>query len=221
MSDGACVAVVSRWLDVEGWGVLDAPQLPGGCWVHANAIDAVERRGLTPDSSVTVWWSRLKQDGYQFQADRVLPAAGPDYAAPITDADMLAALRALHTTDVEVVSTQELRPTTALVRILAIATGDKWEFELPLPSSHRLKPWLYRTPDDAQDAAWMLGAFLDEEVVTAAVRSARQDDAGRLLLAPYGFEQSERTEHERLHRAAGINGFHGRQTEAGSLDFTA
>lgn len=203
----------------EGWGVLEAEELPGGCWAHVSAIDAEDCRGLEPGAAVALWWSRVQQGSHPFRADRVLPAAGPGYAAPISDADVVSALRALRTPDVEVVTVERLGPSTALLRFTALASGEEWAFELSLPSSMRLKPWLYRTPDDANDAAVMLGIFLDEEVVTTAVRTAARDGAGLLILAPYGFQQSDPREHDRIQAIAGADGFHGRQTEAGLLDF--
>lgn len=220
MSDGACVAVVARWSKDEGWGVLEAEELPGGCWVHFSVIDAEGWRGLTTGSLVAVWWSRFRQDGYPFRANRVLPAAGVGCGAPIADADMIAALQGLRTADVEVVRVDPLGDGAVLLQFRAVGGNKVWKVELPLPSSSRLKPWLYCTPDDAEDAASMLAIFLDEEVATTAVESARRDGSGRLVLASYGFERQDQLEHERLQRGAGEDGWHGRQTEGGPLNFT-
>ena len=32
--------VVRFWHDDEGWGVLDCPSTPGGCWTHFSVIEA-------------------------------------------------------------------------------------------------------------------------------------------------------------------------------------
>src|SRR5687767_5224347 len=38
-------ATVREWHNDLGWGVLDSPETPGGCWIHYSAI---ETRLLAP-----------------------------------------------------------------------------------------------------------------------------------------------------------------------------
>lgn len=33
------IATVREWHDEEGWGVLDCPETPGGCWAWYAAIE--------------------------------------------------------------------------------------------------------------------------------------------------------------------------------------
>lgn len=63
---------VREWHAEEGWGVVDSPDTPGGCWVHFSAIDGSGFRALTVGSKVDLGWELVKdQDGYKFRATRV------------------------------------------------------------------------------------------------------------------------------------------------------
>jgi len=39
-------AVVRQWYDEEGWGVADAPEAPGGIFIHFSFIEADGYRSL-------------------------------------------------------------------------------------------------------------------------------------------------------------------------------
>ena len=73
-------AVVRSWRDDEGWGVLDSPATPGGCWAHYSAVATAGYRTLAAGQVVELDWEAAEQDGYAFRAVRVLPAGGS--AAP-------------------------------------------------------------------------------------------------------------------------------------------
>jgi CspA family cold shock protein len=45
--------MVREWHGKEGWGVLDAPEVPGGCWAHYSMIDMGGYRGFG------VWFLRV------------------------------------------------------------------------------------------------------------------------------------------------------------------
>lgn len=72
-------ATVREFGAEEGWGVLAAPELPGGCWVHYSHIDGNGFRALTAGQQVSVEYEDLlalygpgaQQDGYAFRAIRV------------------------------------------------------------------------------------------------------------------------------------------------------
>lgn len=72
-------ATVREFDAEEGWGVLDAPELPGGCWVHYSHIDGTGFRALTAGQVVNVEYEDLlalygpeaQQDGYAFRAIHV------------------------------------------------------------------------------------------------------------------------------------------------------
>ncbi len=68
--------VVRHWSDDEGWGVLDAPNAPGGCWVHFSDVTVDGHRTLVPGSAVHFDRERVTdQDGYVFRATRGWPVA--------------------------------------------------------------------------------------------------------------------------------------------------
>jgi CspA family cold shock protein len=55
----------------EGWGVLDGPDVPGGCWVSFSAIVMDGYRALTAGQAVSLRWERGEQDGFDFRAVKV------------------------------------------------------------------------------------------------------------------------------------------------------
>ena len=59
---------VRVWHDEDGWGVVDAPATPGGCWTHFSTIDADGFRGLTAGQRVELEWEAPGQDGYPYRA---------------------------------------------------------------------------------------------------------------------------------------------------------
>jgi CspA family cold shock protein len=66
-------AVVREWHDDQGWGVVDAPQVPGGCWVGFGQVAVAGYRRLTAGQAVTLEWERARQDGYEYRAVTVWP----------------------------------------------------------------------------------------------------------------------------------------------------
>ncbi|MCM3926332.1 cold shock domain-containing protein [Frankia sp. AiPs1] len=74
----AAIRGVVRFYDTErGWGVIDAPEVPGGCWVHYSMIETAGHRGLVTGRQVTFSWEPVaNQDGYRFRALTVRPGDG-------------------------------------------------------------------------------------------------------------------------------------------------
>jgi CspA family cold shock protein len=67
----------------EGWGVIDAPSVPGGCWVHFSAIAAPGYRSLEAGQAVTFRAVPAAQDGYAYAAVKVWTGdAEPPLPAP-------------------------------------------------------------------------------------------------------------------------------------------
>lgn len=65
-----------RWFDCEeGWGVIDAPEVPGGCFVLFSSIVGAGDRSLDDDQKVMFTFEEpdFKQDGYDFRALEVWP----------------------------------------------------------------------------------------------------------------------------------------------------
>jgi CspA family cold shock protein len=55
----------------EGWGVIDGPDIPGGCWVPFWAIAGTGYRQLTAGRRVLFRAEPADQDGFAFRASRV------------------------------------------------------------------------------------------------------------------------------------------------------
>ena len=69
--DGAVVAigVVRVWRRDDGWGVVDAEETPGGCWVHVSAVRASVHRELRAGQQVRFAFEAVQQDGYDYRAE--------------------------------------------------------------------------------------------------------------------------------------------------------
>jgi cold shock protein len=70
-------------------GVIDGPDVPGGCWVHFSAIAMNGFRALTAGRRISFRAEPADQDGFAFRAVKVWftggepadhPPAGPDSA---------------------------------------------------------------------------------------------------------------------------------------------
>jgi CspA family cold shock protein len=72
-------ATVREWHDDRGWGVLDSPETPGGCWTHYSVIDTPclgsvdgaevsEYKVLSTGEKVEFEWERAGQDGFVYRA---------------------------------------------------------------------------------------------------------------------------------------------------------
>lgn len=70
----ATTGTVRLWLDAEGYGVIDSPETPGGCWTHFSAVVVDGYRTLGPGQTVTLEWEVARQDGYDYRAVRTWPA---------------------------------------------------------------------------------------------------------------------------------------------------
>jgi len=71
---------VREWSADEGWGVIDSPETPGGCWAHFSAIEMAGYRSLTARQHVSFEFETAHQDGYHYRAITVWP--GPFSTAP-------------------------------------------------------------------------------------------------------------------------------------------
>jgi CspA family cold shock protein len=82
------VGSVRVWHREEGWGVIDSPDTPGGCWAHfshlwhedlpqAGAGEVVSVSGgfreLFVAETVDFQWTTSGQDGYDYRAVTVRP----------------------------------------------------------------------------------------------------------------------------------------------------
>lgn len=55
----------------HGWGVIDGPDVPGGCWVHFSAIAVGGFRELTRGQHVSFRAEAASQDGFTYRAVKV------------------------------------------------------------------------------------------------------------------------------------------------------
>ncbi len=87
-------ATVREWHDELGWGVLDSPQTPGGCWAHFSAIEtpvvfqepgliARKYASLVAGDTVNLQWESAKQDGFDYRAVKVWKQVTPGMTAPL------------------------------------------------------------------------------------------------------------------------------------------
>jgi CspA family cold shock protein len=67
------VGTVREWHDDEGWGVLDSPETPGGCWMHYTDIDMTGYRLVTKGQRVAFSYEPASQDGFRWRAVSVRP----------------------------------------------------------------------------------------------------------------------------------------------------
>jgi len=67
------MGTVREWHDDEGWGVIDGPDVPGGCWAHFSSVEMPGYRRLAAGDVVHFEHERVRQDGYDHRATRVRP----------------------------------------------------------------------------------------------------------------------------------------------------
>ncbi|WP_107773899.1 hypothetical protein [Nocardioides sediminis] len=72
-------AEVREWHEDLGWGVLNSPETPGGCWTHYSVIETrrvesrhrgevFEYKALTQGDVVDLEWEAPGQDGFGCRA---------------------------------------------------------------------------------------------------------------------------------------------------------
>jgi cold shock protein len=69
--DVAHSGVVREFHVDDGWGVIDGPAVPGGCWVHFSAIAMGGFRQLTAGQHVWFRADAAEHDGFSFRAVKV------------------------------------------------------------------------------------------------------------------------------------------------------
>lgn len=69
--DVAHSGVVREFHEDEGWGVIEGPAVPGGCWVHFSVIAMGGFRQLAAGQHVWFRAEAAEQDGFRFRAVKV------------------------------------------------------------------------------------------------------------------------------------------------------
>ena len=67
---GTTSGTVVRWDEAAEGGVVESPDLPGGCWVATSAVEPAPG-GLRPGQVVTLEWTEPGAAGHPFRAVRV------------------------------------------------------------------------------------------------------------------------------------------------------
>lgn len=83
------VGTVREWHDESGWGVIDSPATPGGCFVHYGSVRMPGYRSLAVGAEVHFECEPARQEACDFLATAVWPPGvepgspepGPDDAA--------------------------------------------------------------------------------------------------------------------------------------------
>lgn len=52
----------------EGWGVIDSPDCPGGCWFHFSALEGEGFRSAEEGGVVVFRFEPGEQDGFSYRA---------------------------------------------------------------------------------------------------------------------------------------------------------
>ncbi len=68
VTQGPAKGVVREWHSEQGWGVLDSPQTPGGCWCLFAAVSGSGFRSLAAQEIVEFVFEEAEQDGYAYRA---------------------------------------------------------------------------------------------------------------------------------------------------------
>src|SRR5215210_1781322 len=57
-SGGTATGTVRLWMVEDGWGVIDVPDLPGGCWAETSVVEGLDgASGLRSGQTVDVDWT--------------------------------------------------------------------------------------------------------------------------------------------------------------------
>ncbi|MEV0158140.1 cold shock domain-containing protein [Micromonospora sp. NPDC050686] len=67
----ASSGVVRTYHSDEGWGIIDGPGVPGGCWVHFSVIAMNGLRQLAAGQRVSFLAEAATQDGFAYRAVKV------------------------------------------------------------------------------------------------------------------------------------------------------
>ena len=67
------VGTVRFWNTDEGWGVIDSPETPRGCWIHYGKVAVQRFAGLETGQQMELEWEQAPQDGYDYRATRAWP----------------------------------------------------------------------------------------------------------------------------------------------------
>ena len=72
---GTTIGTVVRWDDDRGGAVIEAPEIPGGCWADRSVVEhsTTGSGELRAGQVVQVQWTEPGERGLPFRAVRVSP----------------------------------------------------------------------------------------------------------------------------------------------------
>ncbi len=72
---GTALGTVVRWDDARHGAVIEAPELPGGCWADASVVarSTSAAGDLRAGQVVEVEWTEPGDGGFPYRALRVVP----------------------------------------------------------------------------------------------------------------------------------------------------
>ena len=73
--------IVRIWHQEEGWGIIDSPETPDGCWAHYSHLKMQGFRALEAAQTVSFSYEKLEeftQDGFVFRALEVIALPNRD-----------------------------------------------------------------------------------------------------------------------------------------------
>ena len=82
MSTMSTPGEVRVWHDEEGWGVIDSPETPGGCWAFYSTVAIAGFQKLSDNQLVEMEWESAQQDGFDYRTLRVWPRGEEPYDSP-------------------------------------------------------------------------------------------------------------------------------------------
>ena len=74
-ASGTTIGTVVRWDDDRGGAVIEAPEVPGGCWADRSVVvhSTAGTGGLRAGQVVELEWTEPGDAGMPFRAVRVTP----------------------------------------------------------------------------------------------------------------------------------------------------
>ena len=71
-ASGRTSGTVRLWMEVDGWGVIDSPDLPGGCRAEASVVEGLQPgQTLRAGQPVEVEWTTPGPGDFGYRAVRV------------------------------------------------------------------------------------------------------------------------------------------------------
>ncbi len=81
LTDALQGGIVRSWDADEGWGVIDAAEVPGGSWTHYSSIEMIGYKELRAGQPVEFVAEDFLQDGFTYRTVWVRPLSNDSESA--------------------------------------------------------------------------------------------------------------------------------------------